>query len=300
LISQILYSLVPSALFLVTVYAVLGFLYLYKFSRKSRRSPLTQHLLRSPGTSLRNDIEDISVAIDSYLIVLFSLPVMLYASYLSQMYLGAGKRNIGSILVYVLFTAALTILLLAKVWRSLKKRSSLYLALDCELAVGQEFNNLMVDGYRVYHDFPAEKFNIDHVVVGPKGVFAVETKGRAKKNKKGGTAEATVVYDGNGLQFPGRFEKEPIDQAKRQAKWLSTWLSSAVGDAVSVKPVLVLPGWFIELRKPADVFIFNGKTPQSLVKGQRENILSETMIKRIAHQLEQRCRNVEPVAYKKK
>jgi hypothetical protein len=296
----VLYSLVPSILFLVTVYATLGFLYLYKFSRASRRSPLTQHLLRSPGTSLHTEIEDISVTIDSYLIMLFALPVLFYATYLSQIYLGAGKQNIASILVYVLGTAIVTALLLAKMWWSLKKRSSLYLALDCELAVGQELNNLMLEGYRVFHDFPAEKFNIDHVVVGPKGVFAVETKGRAKRNKKGGAAEATVVYGGNGLQFPGWFEKEPIEQARRQASWLQKWLSSAVGDPVSVKPVLVLPGWFVELKKPSDVFIFNGKNPQSLLKRQSDNMLSETMIKRIAHQLEQRCRDVEPVAYKKK
>jgi len=34
----------------------------------------------------------------------------------------------------------------------------------------------MLDGYHVYHDFPAERFNIDHVVVGPAGAFAIETK----------------------------------------------------------------------------------------------------------------------------
>ena len=28
----------------------------------------------------------------------------------------------------------------------------------------------------VYHDIQADQFNIDHVVVGPSGVFAVETK----------------------------------------------------------------------------------------------------------------------------
>ncbi|MBU1055794.1 MAG: NERD domain-containing protein [Proteobacteria bacterium] len=35
-------------------------------------------------------------------------------------------------------------------------------------------------GYKVYHDFPAEKFNIDHIIIGPAGVYAVETKARQK------------------------------------------------------------------------------------------------------------------------
>ena len=60
----------------------------------------------------------------------------------------------------------------------------------------------MLDGNQAYHDFPAEKFNIDHVVVGSKGIFAVEIKGRAKPDKNGGTEDATVIHDGQFLKFP--------------------------------------------------------------------------------------------------
>ena len=39
----------------------------------------------------------------------------------------------------------------------------------------------MRDGFAVFHDVPGDKaFNVDHVVIGPQGVFAVETKGRGK------------------------------------------------------------------------------------------------------------------------
>jgi hypothetical protein len=297
---SLLVSLIPTVLIVVAFGCMMAFLKLYELSRKGRRSPLTSQLMRSPGASLREQIDDLSNDILSYIVVIPIIPLSVYSVWLSQVYFGAAKASSFLLLVCLVTAVALTFYCFFKLWRLLKKRNALRLGLDCELAVGQELNNLMLDGYRVYHDFPAEKFNIDHVVVGPKGVFAVETKGRAKRNKKGGAAEATVVYDGNGLQFPGWLEKEPIDQAKRQASWLEKWLSSAVGEPVSVKPVLVLPGWFIELRKPANVFIFNGKNPQSLLKGQSENILAETMIKRIAHQLEQRCRDVEPVGYRKK
>jgi integrase len=78
---------------------------------------------------------------------------------------------------------------------------------------------------RVYHDFPAENFNIDHIVIGSNGVFAVETKGRAKPVN----GDVNVIFDGQGLQFPTHYEKDPFDQAKRQAVWLAKWLTSAVG-----------------------------------------------------------------------
>ena len=50
-------------------------------------------------------------------------------------------------------------------------------------------------GAYVFHDVPADNFNIDHVVVSGQGIFAVETKGFTKPKRGGGNADATVVFD---------------------------------------------------------------------------------------------------------
>jgi hypothetical protein len=236
------------------------------------------------------------------LVVIVTFPVVVYAIYLSQTSFVGGKQSNVSITIYLLLGGLPTIYWAVKIWRLLKQRRSLYLGLDCELAVGQELNHLMLKGCRVYHDFPADKFNIDHVVVSQKGVFAVETKGRAKPDKKMGSADATVIYDGQDLRFPGWSEKEPLDQSKRQAVWLSQWLSSAVGEQIAVKPVLALPGWFIERKKPSpNLILFNGKNPDLLLKWATgtSTPLSAELMQRVVHQLEQRCCDVEPSAYKK-
>jgi hypothetical protein len=186
-----------------------------------------------------------------------------------------------------------------KIVSLLKKRHNLCLGLDCERAVGQELNQLMLDGYRVFHDFPTEDFNIDHIVVGPSGVFAVETKGRAKPMGKGDKKNWSVIFDGQTLQFPNWTEREFLPQARRQAEWLAKWLSSAVGEQVQVRPVLALPGWYIERQKPTDVYLFNGKNPLAWAGRNTETSLSDSLIQRIVHQVEQKCRDIEPSAYKK-
>ncbi len=296
MISKIFLTLIPDAIILGSFIALFFLLYGYRLSRKGRRSPLTRHLLRSPGESLRVQIEEVSEKIYYYLMLYFFFPLIMYSVYLTQKYIG-GMRDTS---IIVICTISLIVIFpcFIKLWKLLKERANLRLGLDCELAVGQELNNLMLEGYRVYHDFPAEKFNIDHVVVGPKGVFAIETKGCAKPDKKGGPDEAKVSYDGQTLRFPGWTESKPIEQAKRQTAWFSKWLSSAVGESIAVQPVLVLPGWFVVREKPADLLIFNGKNPEYLLK--YSNIsLSETLIKRIVHQLEQKCRDIEPIAYSK-
>ena len=285
---------IPLIAILFAVGIAYSVIYSLRISQKGRRSPLTRQLLRPPGESLRRQIEDRSLDGIFYFMMLMLIPLLTYSVYTSQKIAGAK--------LYPLFYWILAFLLMAlfafKFMRLLRLRHSLRLGLDCELAVGQELNQLMLDGYRVFHDFPAEKFNIDHVVVGPKGIFAVETKGRAKPDKNRGTEDATVIFDGQCLKFPGWREKEPIEQAKRQAMWLAKWLSSAVGEDVKVTPVLAIPGWYVKREKPSDIFIFNGTNPQILIK-YGKYFMSDSLVKRLVHQLDQRCRTVQPTAYSK-
>ena len=82
-------------------------------------------------------------------------------------------------------------------------------------------------------------------------------------------------------------------------EWLKRWVSSAIGEDVQVWPALALPGWYIERKGKSDVLLYNGKNPNSLVRVQGKGVLTDNQIKRINHQFEQRCRDVEPVAYRK-
>ena len=60
----------------------------------------------------------------------------------------------------------------------MRRYRTLKLGYEAEAAAAEELNRLMRHGYWVFHDVPGDKaFNIDHVVVGPNGVFGVETKG---------------------------------------------------------------------------------------------------------------------------
>lgn len=292
--SKLFLSNLPAIIVVVIFFVIIGLLYFFNLRKKRRKSPLTRELLRSPGESLRIESENLTLDIVFYFMMLFLFPIMIFSTYLSQVYFGAVRENSVIIGMYA-FVALVSIGLCSyKLWKLLKERNNYQLGLDCEIAVGQELNQLMLEGCKVFHDFPVEefnkKFNIDHIVVSPKGVFAVETKGRAKP-----TNEETVVYDGKVLKFPGWTESEPLEQARRNAKWLSKWLSSAVDAKIQVNSVIAIPGWYIKREITDDMFVFNGKNPENLLK--RNDYLSPELMKSISHQLEQKCRDVEPTAY---
>ena len=186
-----------------------------------------------------------------------------------------------------------------KVYRLVRSRFELQNGLEAEIAMGQELDQLMREGAVVFHDFPAEGFNIDHVVLTRGGMYAVETKGRMKPDRGGGAKEAKVEFTGEVLSFPDWRDTKTLGQAKRQAKWLTKWLSSAVGESIGVRPVVALPGWYVERTGRADVTVISGREAPALLKGWQSVPFSDQMMTRIAHQLEQRCRDVEPTLYGK-
>jgi hypothetical protein len=271
-------------------------LYLLRKSRriKGYRSPFTDNFLRNPGESLSRQIMEINDKVIEHLVMSIMAPIFIYAIYVSSLSSGNLKFSTSVITAFIIGGIGFIAYHLFKLIKLINLRQSCRLGYEGEMAVGQELNQLMRDGYYVYHDFPADKFNIDHIVVGTSGVFAVETKVRSKPTSKDRRADAKVRYDGRCLQFPNGTDVQAIEQAKRQAEWLSKWLRSAVGEAVRVRPVVALPGWFVKRVASGGISVINPKNFRSISKPKDGNILTERMISRIIHQLEQKCRDVAP------
>jgi hypothetical protein len=261
---------------------------------KGHRSPFTDNFLRSPGESLNRQIMEVNDRITEYMFLVITVPVLFYAVYISSLHFGNSRLSTSIFSVFIIVGIGVIAFYLFKLIRMLNLRRSYQLGYEGEIAVGQELNQLMRDGYYVYHDFPAGKFNIDHIVVGTSGVFAVETKARSKPTSKDRKADAKVNYDGTRLQFPNGMDVKSIEQAKRQGEWLSKWLRNAVGEAVMVRPVVALPGWFVKRVASGGISVINPKNFRSIAKPKDGNFLSEQMISRIVHQLERKCRDVEP------
>ena len=260
----------------------------WRLARQKLRVPVAEKLLRAPGESLRRKLDALDDDISSEVAVGFILPTLYVGSILLQARkLPLGPWSVG------LYTTAGLVGLGVICWRINKlatKRQAYRLGLSGERAVGEELNQLMLAGCRVYHDVPNNPYgNIDHVLVTPSGVYAVETKTRRKKE---GKDMHKAVFDGHSLRFvDGPPEHACLDQAKQQAGRLGDWLSKAIGEAVEVHSVLALPGWFVDRQGRGDVIVVSGKAVGSLVKGR--TVLDTAKITRIAHQLDQRCRDVE-------
>ena len=292
--------LVPTAIMLTGIAALIGVLKIarHRQRRPDRRSPLTEGLLRPPGQTLRDRLVDTQWDVAAYMAVAMALPPVLYATFLQHRLSGKPTTSV-TIVIYLLVGAATFGVVAYRVSRAIQSVRSQTLGLEAEMAAAEEINRLMQRGYSTFHDVPGGKdFNIDHVIVGPTGVYAVETKGRPKKARGAGRAGSTVRYDGKALQFPAWRETKPLQQSIANVQWLGTWLSKAVGEPVTVRPVVLLPGWWVERVGRGEVSVGNAKEiPQIVARGGQSAEIPENFRNRIVHQLDQRCRNVEPKAY---
>jgi membrane protein implicated in regulation of membrane protease activity len=236
--------------------------------RENKRSPLTDKLFHQPGEQLRRRIGKLDDDIQERLVRLFVIgPLMLLALVLPSVNWSAVNFGWGeaTLLAIASVFIAWNIRSFSRLW---KERIQAQSGLSGELASAQELNRLQGKGCVVFHDLPGEKGNIDHIVVAPNAVFAVETKWRSKKGK--GKASAEVLYDGKSLQFPGGFRDEsPLEQARACARELSKYLHGRTGEPVRVIPVVALPGWFVKPTpgaEAAEVKVLNPKLVWMLLK----------------------------------
>ncbi len=161
-----------------------------------------------------------------------------------------------------------------RVVRARNQMRRLRLAKDGERAVGQLLDTLRADGYQVFHDVLGKDFNLDHVLIGPGGIFTVETKTWSKPAK--GSPE--VLFDGEAIRVGGlEPDRDPLIQARAQAGWLRSLLSESTGRDFAVLPVVVFPGWFVKTtaRPRQPLWVLEPKALVKYIKNREPELTAE-------------------------
>jgi hypothetical protein len=227
--------------------------------RDARRSPLTDELLHLPGEQAQREADRLmDVGGQRLLLAVLIGPMMLALWALQRVDKRLFRFGIAEaiLLVIVLIVAAWAAWSASKLLRERRK----YLdGLAAERATAQALAPLTSKGCAIYHDVPGNKFNLDHVVVGPDAVFMVETKSRRKPAARG-KASATVKFNGEVLEFPDWRDAKMLDQTSAQTRWLNDYLYHKTGERVPVIAVLALPGWYVMCSVPSpNVRVINPK-----------------------------------------
>ncbi len=229
--------------------------------RAGKRSPLKRKPLRNPGESLQDEIHTILTEQMIPPMVVAFLSILIAAMEWWRYFRAAPPQPV--ILSALAFLAV--IYGSYKVVAIKKRIRALRLGMDGEKAVGQFLEALRKQGCRIFHDIVGNGFNIDHVVIGPRGLFTVETKTYSKPAR----GRATAACDGERILFNGlEPDRNPITQARAARDWLRELLLENTARKFPVKGVVVLPGWYVESTKGSrpDIWVLNPKAFPSFIE----------------------------------
>ena len=234
--------------------------------QEDKQSPLRRPPLRQAGQSLHEQVEDLwEDKIQYYLITALFLVVLAFLEWWNCFFKTPHRPWFvtGLAVVYIIYAAI-------RVRPMYRQHAQLRLGRDGERIVGQELEKLREHGYRVYHDFLGEKGNIDHIVVGPTGVFTIETKSISRPR----TPHARIGYDGNVVTISGcKLDRDPIVQAKAERDEIRNFIQKYANRDAPVRAAVVFVGWHTE-RQPegAEVWVLNTNGLVSFIQHERSKL----------------------------
>ena len=258
--------------------------------KQKRRSPITDKPLRSPGQSLQEKRDDLLN--DKLLFWLVMCGFLLwFVGYQWWMYYN--PRPIHPVSISVI--AALFIIYpVFRIWRLWPELRQLKQGIEGEKFVGQFLEGLRGQGYQVFHDLQGDTFNVDHVIIGPAGVFTIETKTLSKPER----GQTRIQFDGELVWMNGKpLERNPVIQAKAQASWLRKLLDDLTAKQIKVRPVVVFPGWYIEHSPGAlkEIWVLEPKALSKFLENE-PNVLAADEVKVLSNQLSRHIRAQEKIA----
>ncbi len=285
--------LLALALYLAAYALCLGVLWIWRVNRRRERPPAAPKLLRGPGESLRWRLQQLDDALLLHAFGAAFLPMGVFVGGLMlALNLPANERDPAMLGAFALFVLTLVF---AGRWMLEKftLRRDCHLGLLGEKIVAEAIAPLVTEGAQIFHDVPAGSFNLDHVIVSPTGIYAIETKtrraGRALPDRK----PDEIEFDGRQLIYPWGEDTFGLDQAMHRAAWLTNWLRDTAGEPVTAVPVLTFPGWNVATTAAgAEVHVVSPSAIPGLVRN-RAVTLNPAQLEHIARQLEVRCRDVE-------
>ncbi|MBT8082138.1 MAG: NERD domain-containing protein [Gammaproteobacteria bacterium] len=169
--------------------------------------------------------------------------------------------------------------------RTILARHEVKFMRDANIAIGHQLQQIAAGSSRVFHDVATSAGVVDHVVVGPRGIYGINVV--ARRARKRGSA----FLQGNELTFSQRYGVVPLANIAASTARLEKEISRLLGCKVRVRSVIAAPGWDIGEQASENHLLVNERTI-SMMRGWRDSSdhLMNEDVQSLCDELTARCR----------
>ncbi len=241
---------------------------------------------RIPGASVLDRFDRTTSEFTIFAVAVAVVPLTLLVSYLAYLYLSGKNAKLMDMVYLTCLLVGFLLYGTHKLRRLDAKKKRLQRVYTGLQMVAQEINGLMSSGYQVYHDFPSGRFHIDHIIVGPNGVFTIQSRIPSCFDGAVERRHFVIKAMGKELRAAKTTDAVSIRTTAIHAAWLANWLLTAAGEAVRVQPLLTLPGFTIDAVDTADVIMADPARIVGVVRTTCVNPLTPETIQRLCAEIE--------------
>ncbi len=254
----------------------------------STHSRFADSIMSEAAQRLRDELSELSRKQSTYLgaalvfVVMYTVGAAFKSPNLFEGYPEWQLYGLLAVLVAAAAFAAWRLLRTVLAWREVR-----YMR-DASIAVGHQLQRLAASHGRTYHDVPTAFGMVDHVLIGPGGIYAVNVI--ARRHRGSGMAHLKAGV----LEFSGVKTAPDIATRVTATRRLEKELSKQAGRPVRVRSVIATPGWTIDRQEDPDHLLVNERT-LPMIRGWKDpaDHLMDDEVQRLQSYLTERCKRSE-------
>ena len=196
------------------------------------------------------------------------------------------------VLLATLFAAAA--FALYRLLRTIQQWRQVRFLRDANIAVGHSLQRIAVGHGRVFHEVMTVAGVVDHVLVGPGGIYAINVVAHRAMRR-----ESVQLADGE-LQFAPDGTSIPITDIASKTTRLQQDFSDLLKNSVRVRSVIAVPGWDADIQ-PGDGHLVVNERTLPMLRGWKDeaDYLMDEDVQALQQHLTKTCKR-SPIARRKR
>jgi hypothetical protein len=244
----------------------------------------SDRIMHEAAQQFRDELERLSTSQSTYLSGVLVFITLYIAAYLLQaqyLFMGYPLWQLYLLLSFLALTSTFAMFTLFKTMRS---RRQVKFIRDANIAVGHQLQQMSAQGTRVFHDIKTGAGIVDHVIIGQKGIYAVNVVARRSRKR------AQARLNNNALEFSNNQNSQSIVDIAAKVIRLQKEFRDLVGHNVRVRSVVAAPGWDIGEQTDENHLLVNERTI-AMLSGWKDNsdFLMNEDVDAIQNELASRC-----------